>query len=90
MNRVFHSEVKMYSRRTHCSAVVEKELRDSLEAEEEQFRKQRRELQEVMGMTKEKKRVAEELAEVKEELKKARKAHREAENLVELREAWKT
>ena len=36
---------------------MEKELRETIDAEEQHFRKQRMELQEVMGMTNEKKRV---------------------------------
>ena len=90
IDRVLHTEVKMYNQRTNFSAVVEKELRESLDAEERHFRKQRTELQDIMGMKTEKKRVAEELAGVKEELKKARTAQREGEHLVELREVWKT
>ena len=79
IDRVLHTEVKMYNQRTNFSAVVQKELRESLDAEERHFRKQRTELQDIMGMKTEKKRVAEELAGVKEELKKARTAQREGE-----------
>ena len=91
MDHVMHTEMKRYRQRVSgCSAVVEKELRESLEAEEELYRKQRVALQQAMEMTKEKKRVKEELDGVKEELKRARKANLEAEKVVELREVWKT
>ena len=84
MERVIQTETEKYRQRTNCSAVVEKELRESIDAEEQHFRKERMEHQEVMGMANEKKRVAKALAEVKDHLKKARKAHQEAENLVEV------
>ena len=87
VNKVIDAEVKMFSRRTGCSAVVEKELREAMTREDEVYRKQRQELQAIMKFKKEKRQVEAELAQVQQDLKKARKSQAEAEDLLHLREA---
>ena len=90
VDRVIHGETKKYRQRIRGDALVDKEMRASLEAEEKRYRHQRAEFQEHMQQKKEKKRVEKELQDVKARLKRARKENREAEAVVTAREAVKS
>ena len=82
LSRVMHNETKRFNTLMRCDDTVLKEMRAGLEAEEEQYRRERLEFQEHMQQRREKARVEHELKEAKSQLQRARKEQREAEAMV--------
>ena len=89
VNRVTSSETKRFRQRMQGDALVDKEMRASLEAEEARYRRERTEFQQHMQQVKQKKRVEKELKDVAQKLKKARKANREAQAVLTAKESIK-
>ena len=90
VSRVIRVETKRFRARMHGDALVAKEMRASLEAEEARYRSDRLRFQEQMQQRKEKKRAAAELKDVAEQLKKARRDNRQAEAVAAARESIKS
>ena len=89
LNRVMHIEMKRFNMRNRTDPAVQQEMKAVLDAEEEQFRRHRAELQEHMRLTKEKDRARRELTEVAAQLKKTKQLNREAEAVVAARQQIK-
>ncbi len=89
VSRVMRVETKRFRERMQGDALVDKEMRASLEAEEARYRRERLHFQQHMQQLKEKRRAANELKDFAQKLKKARKENREAEAVVTARESIK-
>ena len=90
VTRVMHSETKKFRQRNAGETEAKREMRKSIEAEQQMYLRQRHDFQYYMKQAKEKKRVARELKEAQAELKRIHKQRRDAEAVVTATEAMKT
>ena len=90
VTRVMHSETKKFRQRNAGETEVKRQMRESIQAEQQMYLRQRNDFQYHMKQVKEKKRVARELKESHAELVRIRKQTRDAEAVVTATEAMKT
>ena len=90
VTRVMHSETKKFRQRHAGETEVKRQMRESIQAEQQMILRQRHDFQYHMQQVKEKKRVARELKEAQAELVRIRKQTRDAEAVVTATEAMKT
>ena len=90
VTRVMHSETKKFRQRNAGETEVKRQMRESIQAEQDMYLRQRQDFQYHMKQVKEKKRVGRELKEAQAQLVRIRKQTRDAEAVVTATEAMKT